>query len=358
VSSGKFGDGSAFYWPTLGFRLVRQNIRPTGASPVISLVAIVVPCWPLLVVLLYPEVRRLFRAVRASTLRKQAAPKPIQSSSIEQDLPCVHCGYNLRTLQSTMRCPECGLLASDTLTLSAELSRSRPGWLRWLVVGNLMLLASRLMLVLVYAAANDPEAAGVFALATSAIYLIGIFLLTFNEHPFLRSPSRGPASWLRLLASASLLLVIAGVCEQRFRLLPPGLGGVGTGYLTMGGALLIFGWICYCACVVLELYFLAQLAGRLLDDFMDEHCRIAGIGAGASNLLALWLTRNIDRWWRTFVQPWSAWTWFGVMLVWLLFLVWSAFMNGYCAFCFLQQSWIADQRWREQKSEAAAVSHV
>jgi hypothetical protein len=91
---------------------------------------------------------------------------------------------------------------------------------------------------------------------------------------------------------------------------------------------------------------------------MDEHCRIAGIGAGASNLLALWLTRNIDRWWRTFVQPWSAWTWFGVMLVWLLFLVWSAFMNGYCAFCFLQQSWIADQRWREQKSEAAAVSHV
>jgi hypothetical protein len=46
------------------------------------------------------------------------------------------------------------------------------------------------------------------------------------------------------------------------------------------------------------------------------------------------------------------------MLVWLLFLVWSAFMNGYCAFCFLQQSWIADQRWREQKSEAAAVSHV
>ncbi len=35
---------------------------------------------------------------------------------VAADLPCVHCGYNLRTQAASSRCPECGAAVRDTLT--------------------------------------------------------------------------------------------------------------------------------------------------------------------------------------------------------------------------------------------------
>src|SRR5262249_23944264 len=138
---------SYFSWPTLGFQFVSDDLKSSGSAVPLRRSGLAIPYWPVLLTLVYAEIRRFLRSARARTLKNQIVPQPIATTVVEDDLPCVHCGYNLKTLQSTMRCPECGLLASDTVTLSAELSRSRPGWLRWLVAGNLLLLVSRILVL-------------------------------------------------------------------------------------------------------------------------------------------------------------------------------------------------------------------
>jgi uncharacterized repeat protein (TIGR04138 family) len=40
--------------------------------------------------------------------------------TIDGDLPCLECGYNLRSLASDGRCPECGLEVADSVVGSSE----------------------------------------------------------------------------------------------------------------------------------------------------------------------------------------------------------------------------------------------
>jgi len=47
---------------------------------------------------------------------------------MDADLPCVQCGYNLRTQLPDGDCPECGRLIDDTLRL-AQLFTRDPRWL-------------------------------------------------------------------------------------------------------------------------------------------------------------------------------------------------------------------------------------
>ncbi|MCG8524658.1 MAG: hypothetical protein MI744_20825, partial [Pseudomonadales bacterium] len=42
-------------------------------------------------------------------------PQEALTTSITQDLHCVNCSYNLRTLTSPQRCPECNHPIKDTL---------------------------------------------------------------------------------------------------------------------------------------------------------------------------------------------------------------------------------------------------
>lgn len=59
---------------------------------------------------------------------------------IQQDLPCIHCGYNLRTLAHDARCPECGAAVVDSL--NGQLSQSL---IRRVRIGTALLAASLLM---------------------------------------------------------------------------------------------------------------------------------------------------------------------------------------------------------------------
>jgi hypothetical protein len=40
-----------------------------------------------------------------------------------------------------------------------------------------------------------------------------------------------------------------------------------------------------------------------------------------------------------------------LLVLWQLFVIWAAFMNGYCAIRFLQQAWIAERNWQNGKAE-------
>jgi hypothetical protein len=60
---------------------------------------------------------------------------------IATDVPCSHCGYNLRGLDEQSLCPECGHSASFTLLCIATV----PEWLAVLSRGSLLIAASLLL---------------------------------------------------------------------------------------------------------------------------------------------------------------------------------------------------------------------
>lgn len=49
--------------------------------------------------------------------------------AIDQNLRCHHCGYNLRGLQESGRCPECGRAVGESLA-DGPLREADPAWLR------------------------------------------------------------------------------------------------------------------------------------------------------------------------------------------------------------------------------------
>jgi hypothetical protein len=119
----------------------------------------------------------------------------------------------------------------------------------------------------------------------------------------------------------------------------------------------IAGWLLFCVSTVVEYHFLARLAARLLDKFMTEHCRIAGLGAGLTGLvIPFWIRWIVRTYWLSSTS--EIWILLGVMVCWLLFVIWTGFMNLYCAVRFLQQSWLAAEAQRQRQLQAKPGSTV
>ena len=49
---------------------------------------------------------------------------------LDQDVPCLDCGYNLRSLLGDARCPECGASVRASAVRHIWLCRQEPGWLQ------------------------------------------------------------------------------------------------------------------------------------------------------------------------------------------------------------------------------------
>jgi hypothetical protein len=183
----------------------------------------------------------------------------------------------------------------------------------------------------------------------------GIFLMIGNEHPYLRSPDRKLASMQRILAVASLICIGLGVSYQANA---SSFSRSLDRWEPQTVMLLICGIVLYSICVILEYRFLAKLAGRLLDRFMVEHCMIAGIGACVSNILVLGVVPIVAA---SETLPKNLLlfaTLVCLLVLWLLFLIWTSFMNVYCAVRFARLATQAAQRWRSQKSAANLSSQT
>jgi hypothetical protein len=248
--------------------------------------------------------------------------------------------------------------------LNAELTKSRPQWLRTLASANVLLFIARIFVLALYIFffTVDTRLTGEFALTAILLltmclfYVIGTFQLTQREHPYLRSSNRDKILAQRLLASASFACFAAGIGVQIHYILLPrsgsGILSIAVGWSGTAVSFLVFGWLLYCACVVIEYFFLAKLAARLLDGFMAEHCRIAGIGAAITSLLAVIIAPMND-------FPGDLLLYIvlvAAIVLWMLFVIWTAFMNLYCAIRFRQQSRLAAERWRRQSALTVPTS--
>src|SRR5947207_2700561 len=61
-----------------------------------------------------------------------------------KEIHCFRCGYNLRGLQSSTSCPECGLEISTTLA-GPSLRHANPFWLQRIILGVTGIAAAKLL---------------------------------------------------------------------------------------------------------------------------------------------------------------------------------------------------------------------
>lgn len=76
----------------------------------------------------------------------QLTPTHPSASTLEADVLCLRCRYNLRGIDRAGNCPECGYLVADTLTVIALFPDL--GWLRRLRIGIEFAIASQIVAVL------------------------------------------------------------------------------------------------------------------------------------------------------------------------------------------------------------------
>src|SRR5882724_5427937 len=78
-------------------------------------------------------------------------------ASLNQNLPCLRCGYNLRTLSIDARCPECSTPVASSLN-PAPLRYEDPSWTSILALAmGLLLVATSLELLYIIASLLDPS---------------------------------------------------------------------------------------------------------------------------------------------------------------------------------------------------------
>jgi hypothetical protein len=90
-----------------------------------------------------------------------AITSPLPAAAVEENIPCLRCGYNLRTLASDSRCPECS--TSIASSLDPNLLRcADPSWTSILALSLALLLvagAIEVAEVILYAMVEQFEAA-------------------------------------------------------------------------------------------------------------------------------------------------------------------------------------------------------
>jgi len=137
---------------------------------------------------------------------------------IDQDLPCIACGYNLRGMTDTTMCPECGVAVGRSMR-GDFLRFCDPRWVGQLAKGMNFIVASIVATILFIPiaigltaatttgnAAQQMEAiASIIALGISLLALIGYILLTTAD-PI--EPIRG-TSTTRVVARFALIFWFA-----------------------------------------------------------------------------------------------------------------------------------------------------
>lgn len=292
----------------------------------------------ILILLILPALVWVVLPVRRIGIRsiKPRVESSVESAAVLDDLSCVHCGYNLRTQNSTSQCTECGSPVSDSLATNTDVRKSPRRWLWRVMAGAVLLFVARMMLAATLATSFQRNGGFIReylpALWCAGMGILffgaGVFLVTAPEFPKVPASKRKNAVRLRKLASASLGCLVTGIGYQAIETAraPRPLGLMGSPSVQWyWPALILFlmGWVLYCCCIFVEFRYFAELARRMGDHLLIRFCAWAGIGATASSVLLLFGVKSIIEQWSTF----GIFSVGGLMAVWLLFLLWAGFLN-------------------------------
>lgn len=145
---------------------------------------------------------------------------------VNEDIPCIHCGYNLRTLHREALCPECSTPVGRSLR-GDFLQYSDPDWVQR-VAGGATWLAASLLLGLVLGAAgfvvHDVIPRTLSAALGGLASFIAYWLLTAPEPRIAgRSDDRARLT-ARICAVIKITLVVLGLPPDQSRNLAMGLG--------------------------------------------------------------------------------------------------------------------------------------
>lgn len=114
----------------------------------------------------------------------EPAPSPDRDTTVDHDLPCTRCGYNLRTLSLDARCPECGQLVDISLAEHAalKLHSKSPAYLRRLAWGLILCIAATLPLALAAGAWEDPALIAVALLSGPGGAKVSVMAIGVSVH--------------------------------------------------------------------------------------------------------------------------------------------------------------------------------
>lgn len=140
---------------------------------------------------------------------------------LDQNIPCLRCGYNLRTLSSDARCPECS--AAIAASLSPNLLRfADPSWTSILALAmGIMLISTSIELVFVIVSlflAESETILSIFQLFepihsfVNPLFWLAVFLLgRANPHPP-SSPRR--FTFRRAMRIAALVALFSAIVSE------------------------------------------------------------------------------------------------------------------------------------------------
>ncbi|OWY72577.1 hypothetical protein B7486_06555 [cyanobacterium TDX16] len=118
-----------------------------------------------------------------------AAPavKLDEAGLIAEDLPCRHCGYNLRTLSPKVQCPECGTSVGRSVH-GDYLRYADPAWVRGLATGATIVILGTFGQVLGFSALLGFSLTGVFGVRWYRYFFSVVHLISIAGFWKLTSP--------------------------------------------------------------------------------------------------------------------------------------------------------------------------
>lgn len=197
----------------------------------------------------------------------------LKQDQIEIDLPCSRCTYNLKGLQRSGNCPECG--QAIELTLSFGLHSADPAWLKYQSVT--MLLLASLAITPPYAYFH-PWYGYSLRLVQAIVGLVGVWRLT-RPDPADLFERDGP--WRRGLLAVGIAYVITSVLmpDDRYESIAATVSAVSARYLSL---VVLWG---------LALLMIWRMANRTGDVFLKQHAKLCLWAQPAVTLLmpVFWL---------------------------------------------------------------------
>jgi len=156
--------------------------------------------------------------------------QPVGSELVEDEIPCVYCGYLLRGLEPEGECPECGSpiersLRGDLLCYADPdwLARLRRGvsLILWYIALLFLLIILSMFAGILFAATNPGGASGQavpinvimqgLGVLLGLVYLVGIFLVTAPEPRI--ADLEDPVTLRRTIRTCTIVAVIGGLLE-------------------------------------------------------------------------------------------------------------------------------------------------